>query len=233
MYNKKIESESRTGRPKRSIRTLLRDRSGLSIVEFALMLPVILTLGLFGTEIALMSAAKMKVSQIALSLADNASRLGQTDNSAVTPTVTEADVDALLDGAINQGSGIDLEAQGRIILSSLEYEGFNDLQFIHWQRCRGDLDVDSAYGDDGANNGLTGTPLAGMGKGATQITADDGSAVMFVEISYNYEALFENPFGSGDKMFTEEAAFIIRDDRNLRDSDEVGVTGGNSQSPCD
>lgn len=195
------------------------------MVEFALVLPVLLTLGLYGTEIARFATTKMKVSQIALSLADNASRLGQTDNSGVTPTISESDVDAVLAGALRQGAGIGLESNGRIILSSLEYEDFNDKQFIHWQRCKGSLDRDSAYGDDGSNNGLTGDELEGMGKGSTKITAESGTAVMYVEIVYKYEPLFENPYGTGERYFREEAGFLIRDDRNLRDSDQKGLSG--------
>jgi len=211
------------------VATLKRDASGVSIVEFALVLPVILTLGLYGTEIARMATTKMKVSQIALSLADNASRLGQTDNSGVTPTITEADVDAILQGALEQGSGIDLESNGRVILSSVEHDDFTGRQFIHWQRCRGEFDRDSAYGNDTDKNGISGDEIEGFGRGATKITAQPDSAVMFVEIFYEYEPLFENPFGAGTRRFREEAAFLIRDDRNLT----PGLTGGDSDSECD
>lgn len=211
------------------LRTIRSDTSGISLTEFALILPIVLTLGLYGTEIARLSTTKMKVSQIALSLADNASRLGQTDNSGVTPTITEDGVDAVISGAIRAGDSIDLGTNGRIILSSLEYDDFSDKQYIHWQRCQGDRDADSLYGDDGTNNGLTGDELEGMGKGTNKITALSGQAVMFVEIEYEYSPLFQNPFGSGTRTFREEAAYLIRDDRNLG----PGLTGGSSQSDCD
>ncbi|MCR2833785.1 TadE/TadG family type IV pilus assembly protein [Parerythrobacter lacustris] len=199
------------------------------MTEFAFVLPVLLVMGLYGAEIARMAMTRTQISQIALSVADNASRLGQTDNSGVTPTITETDVDAILDGAIRQGNTIDLEENGRIILSSLEYDGFSERQYIHWQRCRGDAEIDSEYGDDGANSGLTGDVLTGMGSGSSKATASPGTAVMFVEIEYTYSALFENPFGSGDQTLRSEAAFLIRDDRNLT----PGLTGGSSNSECD
>ena len=129
-------------------RDLKCNDSGVSIVEFALVLPVLLTLGLFGTEIARMATVNMTVSQLAVSLADNASRLGQTDNAAVAPTITENNVDAVLGGALRDGESIGLEENGRIILSSLEFDGFTDSQFIAWQRCRGDRDAESNYGND-------------------------------------------------------------------------------------
>lgn len=208
---------------------LLNDTSGVSLTEFAFVLPILLTLGLFGAEVARLSTTKMKVSQIALSLSDNASRLGQTDNSGVTPTISESDVNAVLAGAIAQGESIDMGVQSRIIISSLEYDDFSDRQFISWQRCQGDLDRDSDYGNDTDKNGINGPALTGMGRANSQITAESGSAVMFVEIFYSYENMFEAPFGSGAREFKEEAAFLIRDDRNL----SPGLTGGTTLSDCD
>ena len=227
-----MQSLSFTRAPRRVAAILKRlraEKSGVSIVEFALVLPVLLTLGLFGTEIARMATVNMTVSQIALSLADNASRLGQTDNSGVTPTITEDNVDAVLAGALRDGQSIGLEENGRVILSSLEYDDFTGRQFIAWQRCRGDLDVDSDYGNDTDENGLSGSAITGMGETSSEIRARSGQAVMFVEIEYEYAALFENPFGSGDKTLRKEAAYLIRDDRNLT----PGLTGDNSDSDCD
>ena len=205
----------------RIINRLRKDASGISLVEFALILPIILTLGLYGTEVARMAMTKTKVSQIALSLADNASRLGQTDNSGVTPTITENEIAAILNGAMRQGASIDMQERSRIILSSLEYHDPSDRQFISWQRCMGDVDFESRYGNDNGKSGLVGDEIPGMGESATKITAESGSAVMFVEIQYEYESLWDNPFGSGDGLFIEEAAFLIRDDRNL----DPGLTG--------
>jgi len=179
---------------KHFVQRLRADKSGISLVEFALVLPILLTLGLYGTEIARMSTTK------------------------------------ILRGAIRQGESIDLEENGRIILSSLEYDDPSDRQFISWQRCIGDDDSrTSKYGDDEDNNGLNGDELEGMGEGGKQITALSGSAVMFVEIHYKYEALWDDPFGSGDGRFYHEAAFLIRDDRNL----DPGLVGTqNSDTQC-
>lgn len=197
-------------------------------MEFAFTAPILLTMGLYGVEIAQMAIARTQISQIALTIGDNASRLGQTDNSGVTPTISEADLDAIIDGAIEQGGALNLQQQSRIIVSSLEKDEDTGRQYIHWQRCRGDLDVNSRYGDDGAHNGLTGTAITGMGSGSHKAQAQLNSAVMFVEITYHYDSLFENPFGSGDATIRQEAAFIIRDDRNL----DPGLTGGSSRSSC-
>ena len=74
------------------------------MIEFALVLPLFLLLGLFGTEMAHMTTVNMQVSQLATSLADNASRLGQTDNSAVTPTISEVDIDSVMTRSCGTGS---------------------------------------------------------------------------------------------------------------------------------
>ena len=55
-------------------RNLARDQSGLAMIEFAYTAPFLAVLGLGGVEIANYSITHMRVSQIAVSLADNASR---------------------------------------------------------------------------------------------------------------------------------------------------------------
>ena len=212
--------------PRALWRRFLGDTNAVAFIEFAIVLPVLLTLGLFGAEIARLSSTNMRISQIALSVADNASRLGQTDNSGVQPTITEANVDAILGGAMRDGAGINLQSQGRIILSSLEYDSGDDRQFVHWQRCRGDLESASQYGPEDPD--LSGPPITGLGKSTNQITAQIGQSVMFVEVVYTYDPLFNLPFGTGTKTLRKEAAFLTRHDRNLG----PGLTGGSSQSSC-
>ncbi|EZP84795.1 TadE-like protein [Novosphingobium resinovorum] len=198
---------------------LRRDQRGVSFMEFALILPIIVTMGFYGTELAWMAMINMQIAQIASSVADNASRLGQTDNSAVTPTVKEADVASVMSGALVQGSYFNFAANGRIILSSLEYDTATKRQYIHWQRCQGSLKVKSQYGV--AKAGLTGATLAGMGN--PTITAVSGSAVMYVEVNYTYQPLFGTWF-VGQPNFRREAAYIIRDDRSLGASSGDGIS---------
>lgn len=202
------------------LRRLRRDERGVSFMEFALILPILMTLGFYGTELAWMAMVNMQIGNIASSVADNASRLGQTDNSAVTPTVKESDVDSVMTGGLMQGAPFNFEGNGRIILSSLERDAKTGRQYIHWQRCRGDLKVVSRYGP--AGTGLT-TTFAGMGDPV--ITAVPNSAVMYVEVNYTYQPLFGSWF-VGTPNFHREAAFLIRDDRNLGTSTDKGVTPG-------
>ncbi|MDT0508605.1 pilus assembly protein TadE [Novosphingobium sp. MMS21-SN21R] len=210
------------------VRRLASCRSGVSVVEFALVMPVILSIGLYGVEIAYLNTVDMKLSEIALTLADNASRLGQTDNSAVTPTVTEDDVNEVMLGARAQGDTINIGTRGRIILTSLERDSATGKQFIHWQRCFGSLARQSAYGNATSRNGLNGAVITGLGSGPNKVTATSSStAVMFVEVYYSYTGLVGDTFVS-NRVIKKEGAYLIRDERNLT----PGVTGTGGQYPC-
>ena len=59
-------------------RRLAGNSSGTSATEFALALPLLLTAGLYGAETANLALVHMKVNQLAIHVADNASRIGDT-----------------------------------------------------------------------------------------------------------------------------------------------------------
>jgi Flp pilus assembly protein TadG len=60
------------------IARLARNRSGLAMTEFALGAPFLLTAGLWGVELANFAVTNMKIGQIAVHIADNGSRIGDT-----------------------------------------------------------------------------------------------------------------------------------------------------------
>ncbi len=198
-----------------SLRHLCADKAGNSITEFALVLPILITLGMYGMETAYMATINMQVSQIAQSVADNASRMEQTSNSGVSPTVTETDINSVMTGASLQGANIGLATKGKVILSSLEIKPSTSpaQQYIHWQRCTGGYSSNSSYGAEGA-------VVTNMGNGVVKITAPVGTAVMFAEVHYQYRGLFGSLFVQ-PMVFRQEAAVMMRDDRNLT----AGITG--------
>lgn len=187
---------------------LARASSGAASIEFALSLPMLMLLGMYGAEIAYMQSVNLQVSQLATSLADNASRLGQTDNSGVSPTITETDVDAVMFGAMKQGEGIRLSERGRVVLSSLERDGVSGRQYIHWQRCRGLKNATSTYGEEGD------VLPDGIGPDGLEVTAEPGDAVIFVQINYTYQPLISAQF-MGNLDIHSIASFTVRDDRDL------------------
>lgn len=217
----------------RNERSLAKDQSGLAVLEFALILPIFVSLGMYGLEIANMAMIQMQVSQMALSVADNASRLGQSDNSAVTPTVSETDVDSVMFGAMKQGATINFQTNGRIILSSLERDAFTGKQYIHWQRCKGNLTGQSSiYGNDSGNNGLgAGQNITGVGGASGTVTALANSAVMVAEVYYRYNGVFGTMF-TDRRVYRQQANLIIRDNRNLTPTGVADGLTGNTIASC-
>ncbi len=213
--------------PVRALRRLLKDTSGVAFVEFALATPLILSVACYGIELAYFTSVDMKMSEVALSLADNASRIGQTDNVNLTPTVNETDIREVMRGVEEQSAGANFEAQGKVILTSLERDTATGKQMIRWQRCYGDLSRQSSYGNATDRNGLIGPVIEGLGSGPTKITANANSAVMFVEVYYSYKGLFGDMFLS-DRTLKKEGAFLVRDNRRLG----VDVSGGDGTHPC-
>ncbi|MBA2935898.1 hypothetical protein HZF05_17600 [Sphingomonas sp. CGMCC 1.13654] len=205
---------------------LRRDTSGLALLEFALTTPLVLLVGGYGVELSNLALTNLRVSQIALNLADHASRVGLS-STLTTTQLRESDVNDVLEAARLEGSGIDLTTHGRVILSSLEnvqqsYDS-TPVQRIHWQRCIGLMSgtgYDSTYGTTSstagtvATSGYAGTAAPnGMGDTNYMVTAPSGSGLMFVEINYKYQNLFGSLF-VGSKTIHYIASFIVRDKRD-------------------
>lgn len=219
-----------TGR-KRTLRSLGGDRSGLALLEFALSLPIVLGLGCYGLEISNLALLNLRISQIALTLADNASRVGSF-SALQTLQLREVDMNDVLQAARYQGASINLTTNGRIIVSSLEnvqqsYDS-TPTQRIHWQRCvglKGSVAADAAYNSsygttlvaDGtdatvANDGTLAP--SGMGDAGSMVTAPAASGVMFVEINYLTKPLFGTWLTAPTRIHYV-ASYIVRDRRDF------------------
>lgn len=211
---------------------LLRCRSGVAMTEFALALPILLTAGMWGAEVVNFTVTNMRISQLAMQIADNGSRIGD-QSVLVDRKVYESDVDDVLQGAAIQAGHLDLFAHGRVIISSLEaVPGTAGQQYIHWQRCRGAKHFSSSYGGEG--KGLDGS-LAGMGPAGEEVKASAGDAVIFVEISYDYQPLIANVFTGSNAARTihTTAAFNVRDDRDLAQIYQRNAASPDPVAKCD
>lgn len=212
---------------RRTLRALRRDRSGLALLEFAFSLPLVLGIGCYGIEIGNLALLNMRISQIALNLADNASRVGVADGLTLQQ-LREVDVNDVLQAARYQGASIGLTTNGRIILTSLEnvQQSYDSapVQRIHWQRCLGmksGTGYDSTYGTTAVEAGSTAlianagtTDADGMGPAGSLVTAPPDSAVMFVEINYLTRPLF-GTFLTSPARIHYIASFIVRDRRDF------------------
>lgn len=228
----------------RFVARLHDNRSGVAAVEFALAIPIVLTVGLTGMEVANLALASLRVSEIATTIADAAGRAG----SSADPTVAldEADVNELFTAAKQIGGTMAFPANGRIILSDLEMRSDGSGQWIRWQRCYGMLNKTSTYGtprtssnaiiSDGSEltapsdqtmsvptNGTSATPTTGMGKPGQQIASASGTAVMFVEVSYTYQPIIGNRW-LGARTLHYTSAYNVRQRTDNRILNAGGLT---------
>lgn len=205
-----IKSLSNFGPFHRFAAALRTNCSGLAVIEFAYALPLLTTVGIGGIEMTNLANVNLRISQAAMGLADNMSRVG-LESALSTVQIREADVNDGFIGLLRQTDGLNFQANGRVILSSLELNADNG-QWIHWQRCLGNLVVAPRYGAQGT--GATGTGFAGMGAATSRVTAPTGTAVMFVEITYTYQPLITGMF-MRNRTIRYEASFVNRDPRDL------------------
>lgn len=194
-----------------TLSALQRDCSGLALIEFAYVIPVLTAVGISGIEMTNYANVNMRVSQAAMALADNMSRVG-LESSLSSVQIREADVNDSFIGIQRQTEGLNFTANGRVVLSSLERNADGG-QWIHWQRCFGSqTTIAPRYGTQGT--GATGTAFTGMGPVTARVTAPIDTAVMFVEMTYTYQPLFTG-FFLRDRTIRHEASFINRDPRDL------------------
>ena len=188
------------------LRALAKNRSGVAMIEFALGSPLVLVAGLWGTETANLALTTMRVNQLSAQIADNASRVGDL-SSLQNRKIYESDINDVLYGAQLQSGRMDVFRYGRVIVSSLEVNSSGN-QYIHWQRCRGAKQVGSSYGQEGQ------VLTDGMGPPGEQVLAQEDSAVIFVEIQFDYQPLISDRF-IGAENIKSIATFTVRDQRDL------------------
>lgn len=214
----------------RKFRLLLQSTSGAALTEFALSAPILMLAGLWGVETANQAIVQMRVNQIAVLIADNAARIGE--NSLLGESkIYESDINDVLYGAhVQGGDKFNFYGNGRVILSSLEVvPGTEDQQYIHWQRCMGELTSPSHYGY--AGDGLDGK-LEGMGPIGEEIIAFKGEAVMFVEVAYVYQPMISQKFTAATTI-TATAAFNVRENRDLSQLYQRDPDTPDAQATCD
>ncbi|MDB5695537.1 MAG: hypothetical protein JWN21_1080 [Sphingomonas bacterium] len=190
---------------------LARDTRGLALLEFAFSVPILLLLSLTGAELLNYTTTRMRVSQMALQIADNAARMGK-GTQITAKVISETDINDLFTGAQLQSGELNLNANGRVILSDVEpvaNPNTTGKYKIAWQRCYGSKTThSSSYGSSGD------TDLAGVGPANQQITAQDDNATMFVEVYYVYTPIIALSRAPSTTMI-EVASMAVRDRRDL------------------
>jgi hypothetical protein len=210
-----------TDRTLRRLELLKADCAAVAATEFALAMPLLLSLTLGMTELANYVLVREQISQLALLISDNAARMGTQNH--LQSAIDEKQINDLLDGANLQAGNLDLLHNGRIILSSLEKDPTAPYgQYIHWQRCFGNQPTISAYGPQGTGKGNT--DLAGMGRPSALVKAADTVPVIYVEIQYNYQPIIGS-FNLMPTNIVETSAMQVRDSRDLSGTGINPVSG--------
>jgi hypothetical protein len=201
----------------RNILAPLRDdRSGVALIEFGMSLPILLLLSLTGAELTNYIITRMRISQIALHLADNGARIG-SGSQLQAKTINESDINDMLTGAGLQAGELNLFNNGRVIISSVVPKSDPNPSahyIINWQRCRGTKTSHaSTYGTEGQQ--ITN----GMGRAGREAFAPAGGSTIFVEVYYEYQPLVKLSLAPTTEMI-EIASMMVRDRRDN--------TGGNN-----
>jgi hypothetical protein len=189
---------------------LRRDTDAVALLETAFTMPTLIFAGLAGLEVSNLMITHTRVSGIALTAADNASRIASGTSVLALPQVRESDINDVFVGSQLQSGNLNIRTNGRIILSSLETNAQGG-QWIHWQRCYGLKTYPSSYGVQGA--GAVGTGFAGMGDAGREVRAIPGTPVVFVEVFYDYQPFMFDSW-IGQKRIHYTAAFSVRDSRD-------------------
>jgi Flp pilus assembly protein TadG len=210
----------------RRARMLGRDTSGTALLEFAFMLPILLTMSLTGAELTNYIITRMRISQMALHLADNAARIG-SGSQLQAKTISEADINDLFTGAQLQSGELDLKSNGRVILSDVEPTASGASTYkLGWQRCYGSksyyVPVYPPANADKSN-------LPGIGPAGRQTIAPDGGVAMFVEVYYEYKPLVKTSLSPSTTM-VEIASMMVRDRRDTSD-DSKNADGTTNPNP--
>ena len=205
------------------VRRLRTDVRGLAMIEFAISAPVLITLGLAGAEVTHMAVAVMRVNQISTAISDNVAR--------VRDSIDESDVNEALLSAKFIGTGLAFNANGRVVVSSVEPNGQAGTkagQYIRWQRCTGALNAPESqpkYGAEG--KGQNDASLPYMGTSTRQIAAGSGSSLIFVEVTYRYQPLVSSRF-FGTPILRSESVYNVRE----RNTQVLGSAAGTAASVC-
>ncbi len=183
----------------RRLLSIRHDQQGISIIEFGLAMPVLAVLIVMGLDLTNLVIANHRVRSIAAMTADNASRL--------RTQMSEEFINQLFVGVDKAGEPIKFKQQGRVILSSIqnneEKKASKKGQWIRWQRCFGDISVNSAIGPQGTGKNDSDLP------NVDGLTAQPGSAIMFAEVAYDYKPLFPNGLIQPQRI-QHKVAYIVR-----------------------
>lgn len=193
-------------RPSKSLRKLWHDKHAVSIIEFALMLPILMLVGAGGLELINYVLAHQKIERIASVTADNVARntLAPSERSFVD---TFAGIDDI-------AAPFDLSVDGRVIMTGVigVPESGAIVGKVVWQRCAGQLaGIGSVIGQQAANpeDWADGETVALP----NNIKLLQNQLVVVSEVAYRYEPLIslaQLPSSAPGGVIRQLSVFVTR-----------------------
>lgn len=179
----------------------VRNRRGVAMVEFAMLLPLLMMLAAGSFEVARYALIIQKLDRIVGTLSDLVARSG-------SEVMTELEISNIMESAFYMAQPFDITGESMLVLTSVE--GRNaQAPIILSQRIAGDVSgAESAVG--ATINGDAALPDAfpDMGSGET---LSDGETLIVAEIIYNYSPYLAGSLGIFDDMvFYRDAYFRPR-----------------------
>jgi len=188
------------------MRQLCADAQGVSIIEFALMLPLLILIGATGLEMINYVLANQKIERIASITADNIARntLRPSERSFVDSFAAVNDI----------GKPFDVLADGRVIITGVVgvQEAGRVVGKVVWQRCSGGLP---------GRRSRVGSQPADPGRWAEGPTATlpnnipllQNQMVVVSEVSYRYTplvSLAQLQGFTGSDIINQTSVFVAR-----------------------
>jgi Flp pilus assembly protein TadG len=155
---------------RRHLTALLRDTAGITAVEFALVLPIMVFLAAGTVEFGRLLLISQKLQNGTFILADLTAR---------DKTLSEDQLDNIFLALDNIIQPYEFADTGTAFVSSIGVDSFGD-PVVNWQRSgAGTLAADSAVGEEGAEATLP-----------DDLSIADGETIIVAEVFYSFEPLF-------------------------------------------
>jgi hypothetical protein len=207
--------------------SIVKDRSGLALTEFAFAAPILITMLAGGVELSNYAMVQTSITQVGLQLASNGARVGEDPDRDKAYQVNESHINDILDGANMHAGSLDLYGthqedgetvgNGKVVISNVKPIMINQVPtgnyYITWQRCRGQSEYEPSYGRFGESSGNNLEDGIGP-EGRKAVAPGLGNQLVFVEVHYRYQPIFlhEDIVTDYSDIYTT-AAMIVNDNR--------------------
>ncbi len=193
--------------PAGRIAALMRDRCGLALTEFALVLPIFVGFGLVGIEYTNVVLARQKIERVAATMAD------QVAGNQVPPN--ERQIGDLLSAVDVIARPFSVSEDGTVILTAVIGIYDSDTNQVEnkiaWQRCKSPDGTPSAVGTQWTGTDISDGPATTLPGG---IDLAQNQMVIVSEVFFNYTPLISTEIlgqgGTTDRLFREVAVYRTR-----------------------